>query len=326
MRDALTSLYHKGTKGTKTAWKPSCPSCLRGGHLHLLLVLAVAFAKTASAQPTRTDTTALRRQLESIVVAHRGTVGYAIHNLDTGERLERLGDRPFPTASLIKVPILVSLMQQVEAGTLSLADPVTWSKLDQVGGAGVLHLFRPGGTLALGDVAALMIATSDNSATNLVLDKIGIRQVWTDMESRGLPRTKIFAKVFKRATSTVAPDSSAKYGLGVSTPNEMARLFALIADGKAVSPAADSVMRAMLRENQDMEMLQRGARGTDAAHKTGAVDKSRTECTLWTLTGRVVACVFTTDNVDESYLPDAEPHVTMGKMAAAVTAAWALRR
>jgi beta-lactamase class A len=285
-------------------------------------LLPAASGASAIAQQPRTDTTALRRQLESIIATHRGTVGYTIHNLDTGERLERLGDRPFPTASLIKVPILVSLMQQVEAGTVSLADPVSWSKLDQVGGAGVLHLFRPGGTLALGDMAALMIATSDNSATNLVLDKVGLRQVWSDMEARGLPRTKVFAKVFKRAATSVAMDSSAKYGLGVSTPNEMARLFALIADGKAVSPAADSTMRAMLGENQDMEMLQRGAGGIAAAHKTGAVDKSRTECTLWSLRGRVVACVFTTDNADESYLPDAEAHVTMGRMAAAIVAAW----
>ncbi|MFN8876942.1 MAG: serine hydrolase [Gemmatimonadota bacterium] len=286
-------------------------------------VLPFVPALALAAQPARTDTAALRRRLDAVVASHRGTVGYAIHNLDTGERLERLGDRPFPTASLIKVPILVSLMQQVEAGTLSLADPVSWSKLDQVGGAGVLHLFRPGGTLALGDLAALMIATSDNSATNLVLDKVGIRQVWTDMEARGLPRTTVFARVFTRAPTSGAMDSSAAYGLGVSTPNEMARLFALIADGRAVSPAADSVMRAMLGENQDMEMLQRGAGGIPAAHKTGAVDQSRTECTLWPLRGRVVACVFTTGNADQSYLPDAEPHVTMGRLAAAIVAAWA---
>ena len=285
----------------------------------LLFCASMLIAPPVKAQ---SDTAALRRRLDTIVAAHGGTVAYSIHNLDTGERLERFGDRPFPTASLIKVPILVSLMQQVEAGTLSLTDPVSWSKLDQVGGAGVLHLFRPGGTLALGDIANLMIATSDNSATNLVLDKVGLRQVWTDMEARGLLRTKIFAKVFKRASTTVAIDSSAKYGLGVSTPNEMARLFALIADGKAVSPSADSVMRTMLGENQDMEMLQRGAGGIAAAHKTGAVDKSRTECTIWPLRGRVVACVFTTDNVDESYLPDAEAHVTMGRMAAAIVAAW----
>lgn len=270
----------------------------------------------------QTDTSTLRRRLDTIIAAHRGTVGYTVHNLDTGERLERLGDRPFPTASLIKVPVLVSLFKQVEAGTIRLDDPVSWSKIDQVGGAGVLHLLRPGGTLTVGDMAALMIATSDNSATNLILDKLGLKQIGMDMEALGLPRTKIFAKVFKRAVSGVAPDSSEKYGLGVSTPNEMARLFARIAAGTAVSAAGDSAMRALLAENQDMEMLQRGAGGIPAMHKTGAVDKSRTECTLWPLRGRVVACVFTTDNADESYLPDAEPHVTMGKMAAAIVATW----
>jgi beta-lactamase class A len=278
------------------------------------------WAPVARAQ--RTDTAALRATLDAIADAHHGTVGYAVWNLETGEKLARRGDEPFPTASLIKVPILVSLFLQVQKGTISLDDPVSFSKIDQVGGAGVLHLFRPGAILHVADVAMLMITLSDNSATNLLLDKLGIKQVWSDMERLGLPRTKVFAKVFKRGVSSVAIDSSEKYGLGVSTPNEMARLYQLLAEGRAVSPAADSAMLAMLNENQDAEMLQRRVGELTAAHKTGAVDESRTECTLWPLAGRVVACVFTHHNADHRYASENEAHLTMARMGEAIVAAW----
>nr|MBA3671877.1 serine hydrolase [Gemmatimonadaceae bacterium] len=72
----------------------------------------------------RADTAALRRTLDSLADAHHGIVGYTVHNLDTGERLERRGNETFPTASLIKVAILVTVYDLVEQGKLSLDDPL----------------------------------------------------------------------------------------------------------------------------------------------------------------------------------------------------------
>ena len=177
----------------------------------------------APASFARADTAGLRRTLDSLASAHRGVVGYAVLNVDTGERLARRGDETFSTASLIKVPILVTVFDLVERGQLSLDDKLTLLKIDKVPGAGNLQFMHDGATLSVRDAAWLMSVTSDNTATNLLLDRIVIRRVWEKMEKLGLPHSKVHSKVFLRIAS-VAMDSSVKYGLGVTTPNEMARL------------------------------------------------------------------------------------------------------
>jgi len=272
----------------------------------------------------RADTVALRRQLQAIANAHHGVLGYSISNLDTGERLALRGDETFSTASLIKVPILVTLYDLVEQKQLSLDDPLTVLKIDQVAGSGVLQFMHPGMTLSVNDAASLMIVLSDNTATNLLLDRIVIRRVWQKMEALGLPHTKVHSKTFLRMSS-VAMDSSVKYGLGVSTPNEMARLFELLAQGRAVSPAADSAMLEMLSHNADSELMQRTVELLRVPHKTGATDSVRTECALFPLQSRIVACGFTKQNSDVRWVVDNEAQLTLGKIGAAILAAWPRR-
>ena len=269
------------------------------------------------------DTAQLRRTLDALVGGHRGIVGYAIHDLETGARLGHRADEPFPTASLIKVPILVTVFDLVEKGMLSLDDRLTVLKIDKVPGAGTLQFMHDGIEITVRDAAWLMTTISDNTATNVLLDRIIIRRVWDKMESLGLMHTKVHSKTFLRSSS-VAMDSSVKYGLGVTTPAEMARLFELLAQGKAVSPAADSVMLDILAHNEDGQLLQRYANGVHAPHKTGATDAVRTECALFSLRHRVVACVLTRDNVDQRWVLDSEPQLTMARMGEAIVMAWGL--
>ena len=281
-------------------------------------------ANPAPASFARADTAALRRTLDSLATAHRGVLGYAVLNVDTGERLARRGDETFSTASLIKVPILVTVFDLVERGQLSLDDQLTLLKIDKVPGAGNLQFMHDGATLSVRDAAWLMSVTSDNTATNLLLDRIVIRRVWEKMEKLGLPHTKVHSKVFLRMAS-VAMDSSVKYGLGVTTPSEMAQLFALLADGKAVSPKADSTMLDILAHNEDYASMQRHIQGLTVPHKTGATDQVRTECALFPLQSRVVACVLTKENADQRWLIDNDAQVTMGNMGRAIVGAWPRR-
>ena len=285
---------------------------------------AWAWAGPACAQSTsfaHTDTAKLHRALETIADAHHGVVGYSIRNLDTGEHLERRSDETFPTASLVKVPVMVTIYDLVAKGQLSLDDPLTLLNIDKVGGSGVLHLLHNGMVLTVRDATALMIATSDNTATNLLLDRILIHRVWDKMEALGLPHTKVHHKVSTFASS-IAPDSTKKYGLGVTTPNEMAKLFGLIANGQAVDAKSDSMMLAMLDQNQDNAQMQRSITGIRAPHKTGSVDAARTECAIFYLQSRVVACALTKENVDQRWLIDNEGQVTLGKIGDAVVNAW----
>jgi len=307
--------------------RPERAASSRLARLALPLLLLLPGCAAAQVRPgtasAPADTAALRATLDRIVAAHHGVVGYSIRNLDTGEELSLRGDETFPTASLIKVPILVTLYDLVEQGKISLDDPLTILSIDKVPGSGVMQFLHDGAIVTVHDAAWLMSTESDNTATNLLLDRVIIRRVWEKMESLGLQHTKVHSKTFLRISS-VAMDSSRKYGLGVATPNEMVKLFTLMAEGKAVSPAADSAMLDILEHNGDNTLLQRYLDGVRAAHKTGAVDDARTECSLFHLRTRVVACVFTKENQDQRWILDSEPQVTMARMGAAIARAWGL--
>jgi len=287
------------------------------------LLPACATGQTApgALAPVRADTAALHRSLDSLAAAHHGVMGYSILDLDSGARLSLRGDETFPTASLIKVAILVTLYNLIDKGQISPDDPLTVLHIDKVPGSGEVQFLHDGAVITVHDAAWYMITISDNTATNLLLDRIIIRRVWEKMESLGLPHTKVHSKTFLRISS-VAMDSSEKYGFGVSTPNEMVHLFELLSEGKAVSPKADSTMLDMLEHNEDNTLLQRYLDGVRAAHKTGAVDDARTECSLFYLRSRVIACVFTKENKDQRWILDSEPQLTMAKMVAIIARAW----
>ena len=277
----------------------------------------VAAGGSRRLEPVHADTAALRKKLDSIADAHHGIVGYSVIDLESGDHISRRGDETFPTASLIKVAILVTLYDLVAKGQMSLDDPLTVLKIDQVPGSGVIQFLHNGTVLTVHDAAWLMSTISDNTATNLLLDRIIIRRVWAKMDSLGLSHTRVHSKSFLRISS-VAMDSSAKYGLGVTTPNEMAHLFELMARGKAVNPQADSAMLDILEHNTMDLMLQRFAGGARAAHKDGETDQVRAECTLWYLRNRVVACVLTKENQDQRWIVDNEPLLTMANMGLAI--------
>lgn len=298
-----------------------CAAIAAGGALSCASAQTRAGALPPKPAPMRADTAALRKTLDSIADAHHGVVGYSVIDLETGARLNRRGDETFPTASLIKVSILVTVFDLVAKGELSLDDPITLLKIDQVGGTGVSQYFHNGTILTVRDAAWLMMTISDNTATNLLLDRIIIRRVWAKMDSLGLHHTKVHSKSFLRIAS-VAMDSSVKYGLGVTTPNEMAHLFELMAQGRAVNAAADSTMLEMMEHNTKDTMLQRYVEGARVAHKDGEVNQTRNECALWYLRNRIIACVLTKENADQRWIVDNEAELTLAKMGDAIVRAW----
>ncbi|HEX2211513.1 MAG TPA: serine hydrolase [Longimicrobium sp.] len=282
----------------------------------LFALLAALFPLRASAQA---DTAALRRSIEQITRGYEGVVGVSVRNLATGQSLSIRGDETFPTASLIKVAVLVALLDEVAKGSIRLDDPITMIARDQVGGSGVLQHLHNGLQLTVEDAARLMIIISDNTATNLLLDKLNVRTVWTKMEALGLPHTKIHSKTFIRATS-VAMDSSVKYGLGVTTPDETVQLFTMLHEGRAVNPRMDSLALAILRGNEDWNKLVRWLPdGATAAHKSGDVDQSRNDCgILYGPDAPVALCVMTRENRDTSYATDNPANLLIARIGAEV--------
>lgn len=253
--------------------------------------------------PLREGFGELRPRLEARIAEHRGVVGVVVLDPATGELLSIRGNEGFPSASVVKLPILYELMLRVREGDLSLDDPMVMLAGDRVGGSGILQSFTPPATLPVRDVAFLMIALSDNTATNLILEKLGARSVGVRMAGFGLPETQVFRKVFGDAADSFDPEGSEQWGLGVTTPMEISRLLAWIHRGEAVSPEASAEMLHMLRAQHYRHGIPRYLpEGTRVAHKTGSVSRARHDCGIvYGPEREYVLCVMTRENTDASW-------------------------
>lgn len=259
--------------------------------------------------------------LDPFVKDHKGKVAVAVKHLKTGEAYYRDADAVMPTASLIKLPVLVEAYRQKDEGKVDFGKVLTLRKEDKVPGAGVLTAhFSDGATFPVRDAVRLMIAHSDNTATNLVLDQTGIEPVNERMAAIGLPNTRLNAKVFKGKDTSVDPERTKRYGLGSTTAREMVELLERIDGGKAASPDACKEMVALLKTCEDKEMMARLLpEGVAFAHKTGAVSAARTEAgILYTKSGPVAVCVLTNDNDDRRWVPDNAAQEMMAKVGRAV--------
>jgi beta-lactamase class A len=161
-----------------------------------------------------------------------------------------------------------------------------------------------------------MIAYSDNTATNLVLDKIGLPTTAATMEKLGCPNTKIHSKVFRR-DSSVFPERSVRFGLGSTTAAEQIRLLKLLHKEELVSPEASRQMLAHLKKCDDTKKFPRLLpAGTVLAFKTGSVNEVRTAAGLLYLkSGPVALCVLTAKNEDQSWTADNAGDLLCAKVA-----------
>src|SRR5436305_3240340 len=178
-------------------------------------------------------------------------------HLKTGEEFYLNADEVMPTASLIKLPVMVEAYWQAHEGKVALTKTLTLAKGDKVGGSGILtQHFSDGATFPLRDAVRLMIVFSDNTATNLTLDQIGLPSTNARMEKLGLPNTRINAKVF-RADTRLDQERGKKYGLGSTTAREMVKLLELIHGEKVVSAEACKEMLGHLKACEDKEKMTR---------------------------------------------------------------------
>jgi beta-lactamase class A len=284
------------------------PAPKRGGRppLPCFVIVALMAAPAIAAAPGDTPAASLEARLAPLIQAHKGTVAVAVKNLRTSESFRYRADKVMPTASLIKFPVMIEAYRQAAAGKLDLDSRVALKESDKVPGSGVLtYHFSEGATFRLRDAVRLMIAFSDNTATNLVLDAVGLGATASTMEHMGYPNTKIHAKVFRPATS-IYPDRSKQFGLGSTTADEMLRLCEELHARRLVNPQASEAMLEHLRACDDKDKLPRFLPpGTKLAFKTGSLADTRTaagiiECPA----GPVVVCVLSCRNEDQRWVPE----------------------
>jgi beta-lactamase class A len=287
----------------------------------MLALLTASLLCNALLAGSETQTKSLEERIAPLAKEHKGKVAIALKNLKTGESYTLNGDEPMPTASLIKFPIMVEVYFQIAEGKVNLANHVMLRKEDMVPGSGILtYHFSDGANFPLRDAVRLMIVYSDNTATNMVLDKIGIDSTNKRMAKLGLPNTRINAKVFKGSTTSVAPERTKKFGLGSTTANEMVALSEKLYQGKLVSPEACKDMLETLKKCEDGDKLKRFLPPkTVVAHKTGSVSDAKTDAgIIYTPGGPVAICVLTWENKDRRYAPDNAASIFIGRVGRAV--------
>ena len=217
---------------------------------------------------------AFESELAAKVRGFHGEMGVYAKNLDTGEVIAVNADQRFPTASLIKVAVMAEVFRQMGAGKFGKDTPVTLHDSDKAGDETVpLNMLHDGTVLTVSDLLKFMIAYSDNTATNLLVAKVGTKNVDALLDSLGLTKTRLYRPTFRDGHADVLPEEEKEYGLGSTTPREAATLMELIAQGKVVSRKACDEMIALLATQQDRAMIPRSLPfGKDdilVANKTG---------------------------------------------------------
>ncbi len=237
-----------------------------GSAISFLLAAALTPGTSSGGEDSRQ---VLRSQLETkvneIASSVDGVVGVTLLDLETGDRLSVRGDMVFTQASAIKLPLLVELMRQVEDGKYGLDDSVTLEAKDVVPGSGVLQQLTPGKvTLTLRDVITLMVTVSDNTATNMIIERAGMENVNAFMTQLGLAHTRLQRKMMDDAAWRADREN-------LSTPNEQAQLLQLLYQGKVLSERSRGEILRILEIPKPGQIRTLLPDGTRVAHKTGGL-------------------------------------------------------
>lgn len=244
----------------------------------------------------------LQTKIEEAIAAANAQMGVAMLHLEKGDEINLLADESFPMASVLKIPVLVTAARQMDAGKFTLDDRWELTVAEKNLGSGVLTFFDDGLLPTVRDLLTLMIIISDNTATDMVINRLGKAAVTQTMRDLGLPTIhlpltirQIFESILPSADPTQdpyalalkdqdfePPADAAGYSRGadnnVSTPRDMTKLLELIYGGRAASREATAEMlRILLKQTLNDRLPRFLPPGTKVAHKTGTLSGFRND-------------------------------------------------
>lgn len=294
----------------------------------LILLCMIPFAAFGQQSKSAPQMDRLRAHLQEMADAFPGTMGLAVYDIGASKMVLINGDRLFPMASAYKIPILVEVFRQAEAGKFSLDDRVELTADDRTLGSGILTMMAPGLKPTIRDLATLMIILSDNQATDILLKKVGAENVTATMRKLGLNNIRVDRTTFEMIRDYIAliddgaRDKSkqqlmtrprldtttpervaradaefAKIMKDVASPHDMARLLEMIVRGKAASEQSCQQMMTILNRQQFNQRLPRYLpENTGFAHKTGTIGSTTNDAGVMFVRGNAIALVvFTVD-------------------------------
>lgn len=297
--------------------------------LSLLFLLSLpATGQESQSARTSAQLNRLQSRLQELSDAFPGVIGVAVRDIKTGEEVSINGDRPFPMASVYKVPIMVEVFRQIEAKKFSLDDRIELGDEHRTLGSGVLTLLSNGLNPTVKDLITLMIVLSDNEATDILLKKVGAENVTATMRSMGLNNVRVDRTTFElirdylgfmdetsrgktykeiitmSRTRQITPEKQAeaerefaRVMKDVSSPRDMALLLEKIYKGEAASKESCQMMMTILGRQMFNQRLPRYLpESSQMAHKTGTIGSTTNDAGVMFVRGNPIAiAVFTVD-------------------------------
>ncbi|HEY8291840.1 MAG TPA: serine hydrolase [Thermomicrobiales bacterium] len=268
----------------------------------------------------------IEAEAERLIADFTGDAAFLAHNLASGAEIGHRADAVMPTASTIKLLVLAELYRQVEAGDIRLDDPVTMTPEDRSGGSGILKDLSPTLVATVHDHATLMTALSDNTSTAVLVRLLGLERILASARAWGM-------------TETTATFIGTIREYATSTPRDIVRLLALIAEGGIISPAACAAMRDILVTQQYHDQIARylpfspyDRTGYDhpgpviVRSKSGFAGKMgvRVDAGIVELPGNVryVLCLMTEGSRDHLYHPEHDGTILNGRLSRLIFDAW----
>jgi beta-lactamase class A len=255
-----------------------------------VLLLASSFAQTAA--PSSIKRKVLWQKLETSI--HDiddhldGVMGVAIEDLNTGDHFFLHEDEVFAQASSIKITVLANLYLQSQQGKLKLTDLYTVQSSDLVPDSDIMNGLTPGVTrITFRDLATMMVAVSDNSATNVLIDRVGMTNVNAMLDSLGLTHTRLRRKMMDLQAAQDGREN-------ISTPREMMTLLDAIFHGKVLDKDSTADFFKVLSTNKDSWIPRELPAELKIANKPGSLEAVRNDSGIVFVEGRpYVICVMT---------------------------------
>jgi beta-lactamase class A len=277
------------------------------------LLVQIIISCTSSPAVIPQDISELENRLKAMTNTFSGDVGVYVKHLHSNQEISINADSLFPTASMIKIPILLTLFDRIEKDSLGYDSTFMWfPEIVNYSAGGMLSSFKDSSKISLTKIISLMITYSDNHASlwcqELAGGGLSINE-W--LTQNGFEQTRMNSRTPDRQ------DDWEVYGWGQTTPREMATMLTLIHEDKAVSPwASEEMYRYLTRIYWDDEALSQIPRTVQVASKQGAVSDSRSEVVLVNGPhGDYVFCVITNKQTDQSWAEENEGYVLIREVS-----------
>jgi beta-lactamase class A len=254
----------------------------------------------------------LQRQVETLLQGFNGDVGIYVKNLKNNKVVAVNADTIFPTASMVKVPILIGLMDKINKGELTYHQELKYRDSLLYAGVDILGSFKDTEKIELSKVMMLMLTTSDNTASLWLQSLAGTgTRINAIIDSLGFVSTRVNSRTPGREANRK------QYGWGQTTPREMATIFERIVNGEIISAERSAQMLRLLGRNYwDEEAISQIPSDVFVASKNGAVDASRSEVLFVNgKDARYIFCICTKNNKDQSWKPENEAWVLTRKLS-----------